>query len=278
MHSIKIGKNLFSLPSGWEELTEYQVKRVALLGGKGIERELTALYLLSSQNLRKFLQKIDPAKIVEIARLLTFLRERQKVQEAEDEIEPLVKSFRHKGTRYYFPEKSLNDVTVGEWMWAEVIIKKIQEEPHKAEEHLPTLLAVLCRPHRPKRERQANDFDGYPRIAFNPERIPVLEKKMKGVSPWVFYILQDYVSRCQEMLNLRYGVIFQGQKSEGLNLGWKGVVISVAEANIFGTERHVMKENIHNVCLYLAKKIIEKKEMDKKLEEIRRNNRYARPR
>ena len=272
MHSIKIDKRRYQLPSGWEELTKDQVRKVAVVHGNGFERNLQALFLLSSRRLKNDLARIDPAKVSAIADCLEWLNDKRDLDDPTDEVFPLVKSFRHKGTVYHFPQESLNDVMVGEWSWADHYITQIGENPHNPAPHLHGLLATVCRPLRPKKERTAKDYDGYPRQYFNPELIPYFEKKLKGVQPWVYFVLDDYVGRCQKMLKARYEPVFSGPKSDGPNWGWNGIVMNVAETGIYGPEKSVNRENIHNLCLYLSKKILDDRAFKQELENIRKKN------
>lgn len=272
MHTVKIASHQFYLPLHLGEVTPSAAKR---LGGLILIRDEDALphilYKIVPDETRKWLAKIDPAQLIEISKLLSWMV-KDRVVAATDTVSPLVHDFYYNLRQYYLPENDLNDVTINEWMWVETAMRQLEDDKD-TETALARLIAIVCRPLRPRDERMAQDFDGYPRIKFNPELIPALTEKMKKAPAWVGPVVIDYLMRCQKMLHARYGVIFEGTKSEGVNFGWKGAVMSLAEAGIYGREKDVLNENIHNVCLYLAKKTLDARAEQKRIEKMKREKR-----
>lgn len=272
MHTVKIGDHSFRLPLHLGEVTPDQAKRLGgLLLAKEEEVLPFMLQRLVSPITQKKLRGIDPAQLLKISQLLRWMLEDRKVNGVE-EVNPLATSFRIGLTHYHLPQPSLNDVTVNEWMWVEATMQQLVDN-EKDEDAMARIIAVICRPLRSRDERFSEDFDGYPRVHFNPERIPAATETMKKAPGWVSAIVLDYLMRCKSMLSTRYATIFSGEKTGGVNWGWKGSVMAVAETGIFGRETDVLKENIHNLCIFLVKKRSDQKEDERKLEKLKREKR-----
>jgi len=269
MHTVRIANHSFSLPLHLGEVTPDQAKRLGgLLLAKEEEVLPFILHRLVSTKTQNLLRGIDPAQLLKISQLLLWMLEDRKVNGVE-EVNPLTTSFRIGLTHYYLPQPSLNDVTVNEWMWVEATMQQLVDN-EKDEDAMARIIAVICRQLRPRNERFSEDFDGYPRVHFNPERIPAATETMKKAPGWVSAIVLDYLMRCKSMLSTRYATIFSGEKTGGVNWGWKGSVMAVAETGIFGRETDVLKENIHNLCIFLVKKRSDQKEDERKLEKLKR--------
>lgn len=269
MQQLAIGNNQYQLPGSWAEISPSQYKRVGTyLHADSNECRAGALLRLFRGKRRLRLSRdleavgsqegIESNVLWQILSMLDFMFQRERVQ-ARSEVHPTLASFRHRGTTYLLPQHSLNDMTIGEW--ADVQARFAQYEQTKLPEHLMQVVASICRPSKPAKVRRSAEYDGYPRIAFNPETVQRRARKLEGVGPHVIHAVFDYLMRAAELLRKRYGIMFEGpRKTGGPNFGWYGQILSVAEAGVFGDEDKVKRMLIHRVCLYTCKKILDQKQ------------------
>ena len=68
---------------------------------------------------------------------------------------------------------------------------------------------------------------------------------------------KEKVQAFTQMLRRRYEPVFEGPASNGVNFGYSGVEISVAEAGAFGRLSDVRRANIHDILLWAMKRELE---------------------
>jgi hypothetical protein len=253
MHSLKIGTKTYPLPSSWEELTRKQTKlcaELSLAKASPITKAVALWHLVPGA--RSVLKQVDDYILYEISQCLGWIWESRPV-EADTDVTPMIQWFHWNGKRYYLPRASLLDVTIEEWTYVDLYLQEMMEEETR-EEGLIGLAATICRQRRSWWARHRHDFDGYPRIEFNPETIEDREKAFRTLPAFVLVAVQDFIMRSAEMLRLRYEPVFSGPASGGLDLGYTGLQINMADSGIFGTLRETRKANIHDVLLFAMKR------------------------
>lgn len=267
MHTLKIDKTAYTLPSSWDETTDQQ--RVDLLPLRMLDIEKAAVAsiraLLPRRALLK-LNKADGVQITAISELFTWVADEIP---AGEEVEPLIKSFKYDRKRYYLPLTSLADVTIDEFTYIEYYIDQIKSDTANVEQHARELIATVCRPLRPKRERNHRDYDGYPRIHFNPEHIETRAKDFQKVPAYVLMAVFEFLQKCKQMIAERYWEVFQGDGGDD-GLGWQGMQLSLAQSGVFGSAEQVKKVNIHDALLYSLKRVRERKEEERRLKKQRK--------
>lgn len=271
MDSITIGKRSYEIPSSWQELKTGQYMRMApLLAMKSGSRlkdtiALRSAIIFSFLSPRKRITFRDDLEMVSLFdkaedsnRLQNLLSVvdwvfAPRVVKADIDVEPIISQFKWKKKTYLLPQKNLYDVTVGEWMYIDALMRAYTKT--KDHTHLISLVSTVCRPSKSKKERESETYDGFPRIAFNPETIEMREKIFECVPIYVAHAVMDYCSRSAQYLPLRYPKMFKGESTGGKSYGWEGTITELADTGTFGTEKEVFHVLIHKVCRYLVKKM-----------------------
>lgn len=261
MHTLKIQSRTYQLPSAWEEMTKRQITAVMPLLGyvPATETRMVALWLMLPKA-RRQLRRLEGSVLLEIAGRLDWIWEQREVEAMEDPA-PMIPHFWYKGQRWHLPRPGLADVTIEEYAFMRLAADEIAAQPGDAAP-LTNLVATIARPLRSRRQRKSEAFDGYPRRRFNPELIPHRTQYFAQVPAVVALACLDYVQRCDQMLRQRYEAMFEGPASSGPDFGWKGLMLTLAESGIFGPESSVKQENIHNVCLHVLRKELQRREME----------------
>lgn len=266
MHTVKLNSKVFYLPEHRDELTPKQVQKVIFyLGSLDTSRNRFRLLAHLHPQFFKRLKKVDPHALYEIGKLIAWTFELKEMDGAE-EVKPLVKGFKHKGTWYQLPQESFYDVVGDEYAHIELAVSGLKDN---FEEKIHELTAIIARPLRPKKERKVEDFDGYARQYFNPETVGIREKTLKGVKPWVYGVVKDFVLRAQELIAIRYAEVFSGGEGEGSSLGWEGMFMSIAESGIFGNVQAVKRTNVHDLLFFTLKRERERKKRELELNRIK---------
>lgn len=275
MHRVNLDKIAFELPEKQEEVTDEQYQAIShfLLQPVSYEVKVHVLTILMKMQLRKQMRifskgYIRDFEVIALADLIAWMWDRQ-VEDPHQDVVPWVDSFTHQGITYLLPEPSFNDFTMDEWAHVDTHLLMLSHQPEKAEHHILNLTATICRPAKHQNSLLSEDFNGYPRLDFNPETVGRRYEAFKEAPAWVSVAALDYCLRGRQLISKRYAVLFDGDSSDGPGFGWKGLMLNVAEAGVFGMESQVKKTNVHEVLLYCSKKRIEMQQMERKMEEAR---------
>lgn len=276
MNALKIGNHNFTFPQSWKEVTRKQYKNIApwIMIDTSANRTIVMMSLVQEKpkELKKALENVikthDHESNVawQILRLMDFAYYTRKVDPTSKiqelrEVAPIIPDFKYKGVTYLLPKHNLFDTTINEWTYINAYLKGfLNNKP----ENIIKLVATICRPSKGKKEMNSEEFDGFPRITFNPETIDRRAEKLENVPMYVKHAVLDYVLRSGEFLKKRYGVMFKGQSSDGNSYGWEGSITQLAESGVFGTEVQVRNTLIHKCCRYISQKIIEAKKRKEK--------------
>ena len=267
MHTIRIGNKTWLLPGSWEELSHRDTQRCAelSLAPRSPQTMAVALWHLMPRA-RKQLRQLDDYVLYQLASLLSWIWDSRPV-EPTDDVHPMIAYFNWAGRRYCLPRHSLLDMTIEEWKYVDLYLQDMMEVDTR-EEALHGLVATICRPRRSWWQRMRPDYDGYYREYFNAETIERREINFRGLPNYVYVAVQDYVMRSAEMLRRRYEPVFEGPASNGVNFGYSGVEISVAEAGAFGRLSDVRRANIHDILLWAMKRELESRKQNSNTEAV----------
>lgn len=277
MIPIKVGKYSLTIPQNQQEIGIGAYKQISGLVIQQDSDELrgqVVFRLINSQmkrRQRKIFKKgeIDPYAIFKLTELISWIWDRYKI-EGHSHISPWVQEFKYKGETLLLPLPNFDDVSVNEFAYINMYLDMIADGDADA---VYGLAALVCRPLKPQKQRDNIDYDGQPRIKFNPERIDV--EKFRDAPAWILWNAYDFCLRAQLMIHKRYEVIFSGDKSAGPNFGWLGMVMNIAETGTYGTAGQVEQTSLHTICVYATRKILEQKRQEAELEKIRKK--HARP-
>lgn len=258
------------------EVQALPVKALNCITHDSVENRLGLLRELSSPkrpSLKRAIVKAarseqgESDRLFKVLALLDEYYEPRKVEAANEEVVPYLAHFKHEGIVYHLPKPNGNDMTLEEW----TIAVSSFENYLKTDDInlLLRVVATISRPLRSRWERAQRDYDGYPRIPFNEETIPDAEEELADIEPGIAYACVDFLSCMNQLLELRYPLLFSGAVSDGPNWGWFGTIISLAGDTIERMDS-VKKMNLHLACVYMTKKRMEQQAYERQLEDIKK--------
>lgn len=173
---------------------------------------------------------------------------------------PLVRSFRHKGKRYYLPAEDFENGQAIEYPIADDYFTKYLNT--EKEIYLDKLIATICRPAKYRfgiLDKAHFNKNGDPRIPLLSRdqaeaAAPIFEKLPQEVK---FSILM-YFNGIKELVFDSYGeFLFEGvnddhSENNGVSFGWWGVYMDIAKEGAFGPLHQVYQSNFHSICMYLV--------------------------
>lgn len=261
MNTVTIGNKEITFPSSISEITEEDWKKIAVFVFQDTVQNRISLMIHLASNQKVMLGALEKLKaesndsnrLFQLSRIMDFIWEKQEVA-PDTVVKPMISKFKLKGITYWLPQPSLDDVTMNEWAFLHAYLEEYQQDYE--EEKLLNIVACCCRERRKKKEIDAEDFDGFYRIHFNPETISRRSQKMGHVPFYVGRAVLDYLSRCQTMLKARYAKLFEAPASKGPNWGYQGMIFSLGDTTYFqGTK--VGDQLLHECMSYAMKKIID---------------------
>ncbi len=283
MHSIKLGLFPCSHPASWAEIPPegYQKAwRLSLLGPRDQVRFQLFCSLIQPQQKKiskkailKLLKRADPIAILSAAKACTeFIFDDVTLKDQDGKLKPLIARiphFEYRGKTWHLPAKDMSDMCIDEWRWADHYLRKATscQVTEEQLEWTNKLVACLCRPYRTHQEREADDFNGFPRIAFNADVMERRAVELADVPDAIKDACIVYTRMGMGWLNERYGKAFEGGGEDPF--GWTGLILSVAKSSVFGTEREVGKTLIHHIMLHAVREKIQADKQEEQLEKLR---------
>lgn len=178
---------------------------------------------------------------------------------------------------YYGPSDGLDNITIYEmgmaFQYFEAYLKDNKEE------HAYHLLAVLYRPGRPEtlKERESA-WGGDRRQALRGYEAKVAERValVKTLPKVVQRVLLFWFASCRQQIVDAYPKVFRRDGDGGrmgVNYGWGGVLLTVAEKGPMGTLGEVSDQHYSNVLTYLSMKHDEAKEAEQRAAEAKKKRR-----
>ena len=274
MTPIKIGKYRLGIPNNQEETALNLYKSISPLVMQQDSEELRGqiIFSLIKAQMNKKQQrifktgKIDAFAVLKLSELIGWIWKRYEI-EGQSHISPWIQEFKYKKTTYILPLPNMDDVTVNEFAYINMYLDMVAEGDAEA---IYGLAALICRPLKSKKERTQINYNGQPRIQFNPDLIDV--EKFKKAPECILWNVYDFCLRAQLMIHKRYEIIFSGEKSKGPNFGWLGMVMNIAETGTYGKAKEVEQESLHTICIYTTRKILEQKRHQEELENIKKKH------
>lgn len=288
MNTIEIPDKSITIeiPSSWEECSPQDVyflleKAFKVVSGKlsiGMFRiiafqHFTGLKFGLSYRIRQRLglnQKVN-SEIARISKIFCnwiFEEDEDQYHLTFDSVENYFPEF--KGC--YGPADLLSDLTFGEFQEALVLMTEYtdsQKSDTPSNDALHEFIKIL---YRPKIKRHRVPLTGY-RSKINFDNIP--DWKLKVTLMWFTNCIQAIKSEDLTIsgVEVNFSPLFPEEeksrsKRKGLNLGWNGILLDVAESGVFGKATEVNETPLYDILFYLLKKQDDHKQQ---LEAINKN-------
>lgn len=274
MLPIKVGKYSLTLPQTEQEMDTdiYKLISGIILQQKDEETQAKILFHIIIAQLkhreRRIFDKgyIDGWAISLLCDEIEWIWKRFDIT-AKSQVVPWIQELRWRGKIHLMPQPNFNDVSLDEYSYINMYLDKIAAGD---QDGIYSLAATVYRPIRKKKELTATDFDGNPRIQFNPNLIDA--EPYRKAPAWMLWNAYDMSLRAQKLIHVKYEPLFNGPKTSGPNFGWLGMIINVGESGTYGNAQQVKKENIHTICIYAVKKVLEQRRNEEEMEKIRSKN------
>lgn len=158
----------------------------------------------------------------------------------------------------YGPADLLSDLTFGEFQQALVLMNEYtesQDSGSPTEEPLYEFVKLL---YRPKVKGQRVALTGYRK-----------EPKFNNLPDWKLKVTLMWFTNCIQAIKeedltisgveVNFSPLFPAEeksksKRKGLNLGWNGILLDVAESGVFGKAIEVNETPLYDILFYLLKK------------------------
>lgn len=265
MHSIVVHsrkKNLFGrlvhrkysrdLPGSWEEVPVDRIPAVISLLSK-YEWDIVQTRILQEllQLPTGIFLSLTDYEVVEIVQKIKW------IQELPSE-KALLPSFQHRGTTYFLPKEGFSNGNAFEYPVMDEYLNEFIQGGN--ESTLYKIAGLLLRPQkdgehrvptssRSEVETAAAYFKDLPKYALS-----VCLRYAIGVTHYVHKIYGDWLFHPSE----------EGEEDttqKGVDFGWWGVYMDIAESGVFGKYPEVLTTSFHEICVYLVKKKQEAMEM-----------------
>lgn len=253
-------------PTSWAEITPQLFRRIFKTLYSGTETrpvvrlKLVKLLVFFTWNPVKtlrhafWLAQMPAVCIYEISEKLKFLWE-------EPTTTALIKSFRHRGTRYHLPADYLEKSCIKEFTYADSLLQLVGEweGDYRQCPALDMLVATLCRPAKKnwKQERYSPGTDGDIREPFNEHVMELRAKKLAKLPlHYKLYVLHFFVACKSRLLqDPAYKLIFPKAKKnsdtpEEGGTFWQ-LLNDVAGTKLYGNYGDTGHVNLHLVLTNL---------------------------
>lgn len=158
----------------------------------------------------------------------------------------------------YGPADLLSDLTFGEFQEALVLMTEYTESQKSESPSNDALHEFIKTLYRPKVRGQRVPLTGY-RSKINFDNIP--DWKLKVTLMWFTNCVQAIKAEDLTIsgVEVNFSPLFPEEeksrsKRKGLNLGWNGILLDVAESGVFGKATEVNETPLYDILFYLLKK------------------------
>lgn len=253
---LTINHTDYKIPSSWSMLSSRQIRTI--LKRSKLDMQVAKLVVLEIFLPAKIFHKIKPIQMHDIIAEMDWM----------DEMDTAcgIESIRIFGRLHNMAAPKLENATANEFVLADDYYQKFMES-HQVK-YLNLLCATLCRP----------SLTGSKAIELEDNRIPIVSRlqiersawKWKFIRMWKKFTIIAYFSACKLYIHNTYGpYLFSGSgesegqaKSTGINFGWLGAFMTIAENGIFGSYEEVMRTRFHTLAYYMLKKNQDQKEAE----------------
>lgn len=251
------------LPEHWGEVTAKQFKAIfSVLYGtypfpaSHLTRVLLVKTLIFSHRnpiaryrYHKAFQQLTPLQIVEVSNHIRFLWETSPPV-------ALIRSFRHKFTRYYLPKDYLENAIMLEYILADAYLEGIAEEKDLLNsELLNKLVATLARPKKfgwffLKHTRHNN---GDCRQRFNQNIMEQSAKRLASLPARYKLFVLFFFMGCKQHIIEEYPLLFPKSKGSADNepYSWAETLKDVAATKLYGSYDETAYYNLHTILTNL---------------------------
>lgn len=248
------------IPRSWDELTDTQAIAIApfALRSKGnLGVKMKAYEALLPPELLPVYAKLSAKEIQPLLRDVNWIYETPVTK-------PHIRSFTINNIAYLLPREDFKNVRIIEYSYANQFYDELFDK--KSFKALNKVIASLCRPAKKDVDTESPDYDGDPRERFNPELIDQRAELFDNL-PMEFkaYFLLLY-NGCSEHIVKQFKPLFgeggDDGKSKTPNFGWLGIIMSLADAGVFGSFEQTQYTFLYTAMAYRLKKYYEAKELN----------------
>lgn len=241
MHTIKIDRTIFQLPSSIDELNTEQIKsllRCKFADFTDIAKQTAFLYAILSYKQNKALSLCNDVQFAQILGCLNWFQ-----NPFPDK--PLFEKFEFEGTEYFAPQEKMQNSCIAEFVVCDNTLQSYESDAL----YLEKLTAFLFRP------IDKTKIFGDRRVKMNTDQTIETAKAFQKLDMSYKLAALSFFMATKEYISEVYAQAFEDDgEGEDLGGGWAYTLMTVAETKTFGTLEDVKFTNLHEVLQFLVKK------------------------
>lgn len=241
-----------SLPSAWHELEPRQVWACVDMLMNSAPRKEILRYLLEIPNV--VFNRLDTGEIYDLLQCISWMDVDPK---SPAPLAPYI-DHRSKGgkiTRLYLPSARFQNVTGREYAMIDDTYAKFI--PDYNTDHQSQMIAICVRPEGPEGKEAAD-----PRVPLRSraqihEWLPIIRALPESVRTYLTLLIsanRQFIHDTWKDWLFTDGGAEEGG-TDGLDFGWWGAFMNVAEQRTFGNYDQVLDTAIQTICMYMASKV-----------------------
>lgn len=251
----RVGSMRFSLTirrkvaQNWNELSVRQLKRIVWLINSGIKDEfelkVRLVKTLFRFNWRQMLLLRSESRIVDLYQYIEFILQSNDLT---------INKFKKVKLAWflktlYGPIGDFRTMKAREWTDADTAFMNFMQ--NREVRHLDQLVSILWRPRDNSKSKNSEEWDGDPRVAYNPVSASFRVRFMKFLHPQIkFSILQWYMASRNEWEEMFKRVFTGGSKENVESFGWIETIQKVS-GSTFGTLKETRETLMWEVLLHM---------------------------
>lgn len=240
MTSIEYGTYKQSFPSSWNELTTRQLLFIAARWRKWVDymkmnadlskegivlvKLFMGVFSINPFNEgRKIFYKLNRVQMHALIKKVDFILYSPALTKN------MLPTIKVGGKTYYGPEDGLKNICLHEFAFADSFITNYGKS--RDENDLDTAIAVL---YRPAIDVNSSEYAGDIRGKFKKHLVEVHQKQLRELPYEYKQAIYLWYRGCRDAIEKRYPRVFNGEKQDGPDFGWLGIIQELA-GDKFGT-------------------------------------------
>jgi len=202
---------------------------------------------------------------IEISEMYDLIRCIDWMQIDPRDVAPITPWIEHKSklnrkTKLYLPGKMFRNVTAMEYAMISDLYDEFKEDQNSDVES--RMIAMALRP-----AGDSDDPASDPRIKLlssdqAKEWLPLIRSLPDSIRAYMTTLISANIHRIYEQYkDWLFTDPESKEESEGLNFGWWGVFMDIAQDGVFGDYNGVLYTDIHTICAYQIRKVEEARKM-----------------
>jgi hypothetical protein len=251
-----------TIPNKWKILTAQQAYKAVFfsLEGQTTSAKMRILETILPENLIPVYAKLSAKKIRSLLKDVEWVY-------STPILEPHEKFFYLNDKKFVLPDAKFKNVNLIEFSYAtEAYNDMVENKNHKA---LNKIVACLCRPEVANLDILSPQYSGDSRERFNPELLDFYTDQIQHLPIEFKSYFIHYFNSCADNLVAQFKPLFTQQnetaddrnKANTPNFGWLGVIMSLADAGVFGNFEQTQYTNIYTALAYRLKKYYDEKDL-----------------